>query len=539
MAEPLGARAVVLRLTARRAGRSAGVWAYAFSLFVGSSALGYAATYKTAAQRRQLVTTFGNNAGVDALIGRAHDISTVAGFTEWRSLGILSLVGAIWGVLLGTRLLRGEEEAGRFELVLVGRTSRGGATAQAVAGLAAGPLVVFVVTAVATAVVGHDSSVAIGAGTATFLALALVVSAVMFAALGALTSQLCPTRRRAAAYGGAAVGISFVIRMVADADPHLGWLRWASPLGWVEQLRPVTAPDGWALAPVALLSLAAAGLAVALASRRDLGASILPDRTAAAARTGLLGGPAGLVVRLGRSGVAAWALAVGGLALIVGFIAKAGGSAITDSPAARRAFARLGDTGTGTRLFLGLTFLLVAALLSLVAAGQISAARSSESDGLLEHLLVRSTRRSTWFLVVAALGVAVVLACGLVAGTAAWLGQASQHGGVPYGVMVNAGLSLAAPGIFVLGLGALALGVLPRGVDFITYGFVGWSFLLEFIGGIIGLNHWILDTSVFHQLATAPAVSPDWATNGVVMGLGALGIALGMLGFLRRDLRGA
>ena len=32
------------------------------------------------------------------------------------------------------------------------------------------------------------------------------------------------------------LGISYVIRMVADGTSDGGWLRWASPLGWVENL---------------------------------------------------------------------------------------------------------------------------------------------------------------------------------------------------------------------------------------------------------------------------------------------------------------
>jgi ABC-2 type transport system permease protein len=124
-----GSGAVVAQLTARKAARSALVWGCVFGVYVASSALGYAASYKTAVQRAQLVATFGTNVGVNALFGPAHQIGTVAGFTAWRSLGVLSIVGGVWGVLAGTRLLRGEEDAGRWELLLVGHTTRAGATA--------------------------------------------------------------------------------------------------------------------------------------------------------------------------------------------------------------------------------------------------------------------------------------------------------------------------------------------------------------------------------------------------------------------------
>ena len=82
---------------------------------------------------------------------RAHHIDTVAGFTAWRCVGVLSIVGGSGACLPGTRLLRGEEDAGRWELLLVGQTTRRGAAAQALAGLAAGIAALWSVTAVITA----------------------------------------------------------------------------------------------------------------------------------------------------------------------------------------------------------------------------------------------------------------------------------------------------------------------------------------------------------------------------------------------------
>ncbi len=36
----------------------------------------------------------------------------------------LMVLGAVWGLLTATRLLRGEEDAGRWELLLAGQTTR-------------------------------------------------------------------------------------------------------------------------------------------------------------------------------------------------------------------------------------------------------------------------------------------------------------------------------------------------------------------------------------------------------------------------------
>jgi ABC-2 type transport system permease protein len=531
-------RAVVAGLTARRAARSGGLWGYVFGIFVASSALGYAATYKTRTERDHLAATFGTNAAIEALIGPAHQIQTVAGFTAWRSLGVLSIVGAVWGLLAGTRLLRGEEEAGRWEVLLVGHTTRKGAARQALVGLAAGAATLWTVTALVTAVVGRSSKVDIGLGSALYLALALVASAVMFLAVGALASQLSATRRQAATYAGAVLGLSYALRLLADSRAGLGWLRWATPLGWVEMLRPVVSANPLPLIPIFGLILVLVGLTVSLASARDLGASVLPDRSSASAHTRLLSGPLGLAVRLGRPTIAGWMVAIGAFALLIGFIAKAAGNVITSSSSAEKAISRLGAVGVGPDVFLGVTFLMVALLVSLIGAGQVVETRTEEARGQLDNLLVRPVARWRWLAGRLGVASAVLVAAGLLAGVSSWLGQASQHSGVPVATLLGAGCNVVPPAICVLGIGFLALGLWPRSTSTVSYGVLAWSFLVDLVGGLAGLNHWLLDTSLFHQMAAAPAQSPNWTTSGVMVAVGVAAGACGVLAFTHRDLQG-
>ena len=70
--------------------------------------------------------------------------SRSAGSTRWpatpsyKSGMTVIILGAIWGLLIATRSLRGEEDAGRWELFLSGRTTRGRAAVQAAIGLGVG-----------------------------------------------------------------------------------------------------------------------------------------------------------------------------------------------------------------------------------------------------------------------------------------------------------------------------------------------------------------------------------------------------------------
>ncbi|HUY07251.1 MAG TPA: hypothetical protein VMU99_08340 [Acidimicrobiales bacterium] len=84
----------------------------------------------------------------------------------------------------------------------------------------------------------------------------------------------------------------------------------------------------------------------------------------------------------------------------------------------------------------------------------------------------------------------------------------------------------------------LAFGIRPRTTAVVFYTLLGWSLLVVIVGGIGTVNHWILDTSVFHQIASTAAVSPNWGINGVMTVIGIAGATLGGVAFWRRDLQG-
>jgi ABC-2 type transport system permease protein len=536
------AATVIARLTARKAVRSGVVWGYVFGALIASSAVSYTRIYKTQAAREALAAAYGANKATSALFGPAPQLQTVAGFTAFKIGMTLILLGAVWGLLTSTRLLRGEEDDGRWELLLAGQTTRRRAAAQALAGLGVGAGLLWALTAILTVGVGLDPSVKIAAGPALYFALAMAAPAVMFLAVGALASQLAPTRRQAAAYAAVFLGLCYAVRMVADAGVGLHALIWASPLGWVEELRPLAGPQPQPLAllPIAAFTAALAAVAVRLAGVRDTGAGMLADRARSAPRLRLLSGPGGLTIRLVRPTAGGWWTAIALSALLFGLIARSAGSTISGSSAAD-VLAKLGGTPAGTGAVLGVCFLALAVLIAFAAAGQVTAARSEEASGRLDHLLVSPVSRSRWLggrLLAAAL---VLLAGGALAGVFGWLGATSQHSGTGLGTLLNAGLNLVPPAITIGGIGVLAFGAWPRRTSVVVYVVLGWSLLADIVGGFGGsgpVSRWLLDTSVFHQMASAPAVAPNWSANGVMVAVGAACALLGGLAFNRRDLVG-
>ena len=92
----------------------------------------------------------------------------------------------------------------------------------------------YVLTALLTALVGARPNVAISVGASLFFALAVVAGAAVFAAVGALASELMPTRSRAAGVSAAVFGAAFMLRALGDCHHQrpLAGLRSARSAGW-------------------------------------------------------------------------------------------------------------------------------------------------------------------------------------------------------------------------------------------------------------------------------------------------------------------
>jgi ABC-2 type transport system permease protein len=224
--------------------------------------------------------------------------------------------------------------------------------------------------------------------------------------------------------------------------------------------------------------------------------------------------------------------------VVLGLIAKQAGGTVEGS-SLHEVFTRLGASGTGAEAFLGVAFLIVAVLVSFMAAGQVTAARTEEAEGRLDPLVGEPVSRVAWLGGRAVIGVVVVAVGGVIAGVCTWLGTETQSTGVAVGTLLQAGINVVPPALCLLGLGVLALGVWPRGTSYVVYGILGWSLLIEVVGGFGSGRRWLLDTSLFHQMAAAPAVDPNWTANAVMLAVGVAGVLVGLACFGRRDLQGA
>ena len=135
--------------------------------------------------------------------GEPYDLLTVGGYTAWRVGGTLAIFAAVLGLLAAVRALRTEEDAGRDRARARRRRS---AAATAYAGRARRDRASASLILWAGATSPAPSLGGLPAGDSAYLALATASVVPVFVGVGALASQLAPTRRIALELGGAVVG---------------------------------------------------------------------------------------------------------------------------------------------------------------------------------------------------------------------------------------------------------------------------------------------------------------------------------------------
>ncbi len=533
---PAGATRRGAGAIARRAFADGRVRTYSFAflfLITGyANVVAYRSAYPKLSDRLALARSLGVNDAVRLFYGRPYDLLTVGGYAAWRIGGVLTLLAAVWGMLAATRALRAEEDAGRAELVLAGIVARRGVYLAALAAITAGAVLLWLAGAVGLV------AARLPTGGSAYMALAIVSVAAVFVGVGALASQLAPSRRLAIELASAALLVAFLARVVADTTTSLEWLRWATPLGWAEELRPFTGARPWVLALPAAASAALLVVAGTIALRRDVGTGVLPARDSAPPNRRLLSSPLAQTLRAERASFAIWLVSSGFFAFVVGAISTSIASAGLSGSLQRQLRQVSGVSIVTPAGYLGLTFLFFVVVLSLFACAQVAAARSAESDQQLETLFALPVGRRGWLGGRLALAGAGAAAIGLFAGLCAWAGAATQNAGVSLSQMLQAGANCLPVALLFLGLGALAYALAPRASSGIAYGLVVVAFLWQLFGSALSAPQWLIEATPFAHVGLVPAQAFRAGDAAAMVAIGALAALAALWRFQRRDLIG-
>ena len=508
-------------------------WIYVLTILVVSTGYSFKGLYKTPASREAVAAGISHDPATVALAGPLYGTS-VGALTAYKVGASAAVAAALMSIFIVIRHTRGDEEAGRLELV--GSTAVGRSAALAVGVLLAAMancVVVLLITA-GSAVIG------LPAGGSAALALAIGACGLLFAAVAAAAAQMSGSARGARGIGICVLVVAYLLMSAGAAagSGALRWLLWLSPVGWAGEVRAY-AGDRWLVLALPLAaSLAVASVTALLAARRDLGAGLVPPRPGPPRASRWLHNPLALSWRLQRASLIGWAAGAAVFGAAFGSVANNIGSMLGSSVHVRNAIARLGGQPGMTDAYLAAMM----SVLGLVTAGYaisvVLRLRSDETTQRSEALLATSAGRMSWaagYLTVAAAGSAVVLAAaGLGSGLAFGLRAGDVGAQLPR--VLGAALAQLPAVLVVAGLAVLLFGLLPESCAAGGWTALALAAVLLLFGPVLRLAQPVQDISPFTHVPKLPGgtvtAAPLAALTVIAAGLAAVGLA----GLRRRDI---
>jgi ABC-2 type transport system permease protein len=472
------------------------------------------------------------NPAVRILFGAPVGLDTAGGFTVWRVGTFVAVLLAAWSVLATTRITRGEEEAGRWDLLLAGRVTVREVTVRHLAAVmivpvAAGSAITGVLLAAGTAPAGALTH---GAGTGLL--------GVFFVAVAALAAQVFPARSAATGTAVAVLGAGLLTRMIGDGVAGLRWWHWLSPFGLLTRSGPYVRDR---LAPLLTLLAAAVAitvLALAAAGRREVRGGLVASGSGRRARLRLLGSLEAFAVRRALRPFTGWALGIGAYYLLIGTTAVSITGFLTDNPALADQAAAAGFGGLGDLAgFTSTLFAILAIPAGGFAAVRMGAFVTAETDRRLTLLAAQPVSRGRLLGAEIAATAASAAALVTVAGSTTWVGILAIGGDLDLTAALRGAWNPLPIVALSLGAAVFAVGWAPRRVGVIGALPATGGFLLLVLAESVGAPAWVREVSPFAHLAPVPLTGVNWTASAAMLSLSVLSALAGAAGYRRRDLR--
>jgi ABC-2 type transport system permease protein len=525
-------------------------WGIGMGLVVVSPMASVSALLTTQQQREQLISLaaqFSWNADVVA-------VDTIGGYATFK-IGIFIFLIAVWPLLAGSRMLRGEEDRGSLDVLLSVPRPRPRVALEKLAAMWTALLLMGVLVGLITFAGGQKFSAEFGVGDALLFGLNLALVCAVIGGLALLISQFTQEQGPAAGWTAGLLLVFIVLDMVRRVIPNTEWISRFSPIYYYNLSKPLVPSYGVnAGAMLFLLALAVVlgGAAIWLFARRDVGGTVplppwlrLPERRASRAlpvgdwslrsvytrSLGMIARPA-VWWTLGIVGWAVW------VEVVVQQMAARLSALFSSSPAAINLIKNLGGGDSNINAaFLSAMFIFLPLFLMAFVVTQVSTWSADEQDGRLELLLTAPQPRVQVLLGrFAALATATIIisVITLLASAAAAVSTGLK---LDLGNLAAATLGMVPLGLLVAGIGYMGAGWLRTAADTGLLSFLlAFWFFVSFVGPELKFPDAIYRLSVFYYYGTPLLHGLQMTSMLGVLAVGVVALGIGALRFARKDI---
>ncbi len=474
---------------------------------------------------------FAENPAIRILSGPPVALDDPGGFTVWRTGTTLSVLASVWIMLAATSLTRGEEDSGRWDLLLAGRLRVGDVVVRCLAALVGSATLIGVAVAAGLLAARTEPTGAV------IHAAGITLIVLTFATTALLAAQVMPSRSGATGLALAALGVALLLRMIADGWHQLAWLAWATPFGLTARAAPYAGNHIVPLIVLGAFAIALAGAALVAAHHRDVGDGIVAVADRRRPRTRFLRSIGGFALRRTGRITLGWAAGIAASFLLVGATL----AWLLDLFEKNRRFAQLAAAaGLGghnvANVMAAALFGVLAVATGLYSAMRLATMVADERAGRWTLLFAQPISRVRLLSteVTATVGAVVALHC--LAAVALWGG--AKITGAPLQLSDSVAGALNSLPVALLAVGAATVGVgwLPSIAGVIGALPVVAGFLVNMIVQATKAPAWVVELSPLAHLAAVPDTPPDWAATAMFLVVGVILTGLGVYGYAQRDL---
>lgn len=506
-------------------------------LGVGLFSAGFVSPFEEIAKGQGLVGMYETlkNPAMIAMVGPT-PVETATDYTLGAMYAheMLLFCGLFAMIIAGLHVVshtRKEEDLGLTELV---RSFQVGRQANALATIAE---TVFINVLLALFIAGV--MISFGAATisveGSFLFGASVgMAGVIGAGIALVMAQLMPTSSGAIGSALGLIGLLYIIR--AGTDVSNVDLSMINPLGWTYLTYPFTENNWIPLIFALIFSLIAVMIAFALEGARDMGAGYLPQREGRESAKKSLLSVRGLFIKINKGTIISWLLAFIIMGAAYGSIYGDMQTFLESNEIMKQMFSHSGISIEES--FTGTIMMVMIGLVSILPIAIVNKLFSEESRLHLSQLYATKVTRSQFYWTSVGLAIVVgiagiLLAAGSLGGTAiSVMGDSTTMDIVDF---LTAGYNFLPSVLFFTSLAALALGWAPQ-LGKVVYGYLAYSFVLNYFGGILDLPEWFSKTAIQSWIPQMPMDDFDAPVFITITVISIALMVIGYLGYRRRDM---
>jgi len=494
------------------------IWVAAIVLISVAAAAPFEEIFANPEELAALAAMLGNPAMV-AMMGPLFGELTPGSLYATSMILTIAIAIAFMNIFFVIRNTRGDEEKGSGEVVRslpVGKLATLFATVKlmTLVNLVIGVLICLGLFALGFGFVGS-----------LIYGLSIALVGVFFAGLAAVLAQVCSSAR--SAFGLSIMAILFFYLLRAIGDVSVQWLSFLSPLGLAAQSQPFA---GNLFLPLLILLVASQLLVVAalyLNTIRDYGRGFFAEKRGRPHGSFLMQTHQGFLFKLFRKGMIIWFITIAVLAASYGAV-------LGDLEYFLETLGLLEFISAIELIQMIIMITVVAATVPPLAA--ILRMSTEERNGRYEKMYAGAISRHkvmSSHLTLAMIQSIIMMFAGMLG---LWVAAAiTMDDPISFGEMLGS-FAIYLPALWVMiGLTALAIGLIPKHAAAVIYGYLALSFFLIYMGPTLQLPDWVQYFSPFGFIVSME--DTNFLTLSLLTVTALILIAGSFFAYRRRDLR--